>query len=268
MEHLLFDCPWTKAVWFGSSLNMRADQGSITNVTKWTNDHLQGGNSKKESKRLISLVAIVARFIWKSRNDFVFNHQVVDPQATLQKITHFRKEQDDLIGQFNPFHQALAVPNHNPRLGWQPASHSTVKFNCDAAFCEHSSSAVMAVILRDSKGNLLDGCAKSIKASSAVQAEAHAVCMACLMAQALILSQVEIKVTTKCCVSEIVPPWEYNAVIMGIRGLASPTSVLFSWTRRNNNEAAHWVAKACLSKSLPVNWGCMPTCCFCFRTKF
>lgn len=126
----------------------------------------------------------------------------------------------DLIGQFNPLNQALAVPNHKPRLGWQPASHSRVKFNCDAAFCKHSSSAAMAVILRDSKGNPLDGCAKSIEASSAVQAEAHAVHMACLMAQALNLSQVEIKTDNKMvislCISETVPPWEYSAAIMDI----------------------------------------------------
>ncbi|CAL5410709.1 unnamed protein product [Camellia sinensis] len=42
VEHLLFECPWTKVVWFGSSLNMLANPGSIANVTRWTNDLLQG----------------------------------------------------------------------------------------------------------------------------------------------------------------------------------------------------------------------------------
>ncbi|XP_028112211.1 uncharacterized protein LOC114310437 [Camellia sinensis] len=164
VEHLLFDCPWTKGVWFGSSLNMRVDPGSITNVTRWTNDLLQG--------------------------------------------------------------------------------------------------AVLAVILRDSKGNLLDGCAKSCEASSAAQAKAHAIRLAYLMAQALNLSRVEIESDNKSvislCIFETVPPWEYSAIILDIRGLASPNSISFSWTRRTNNEAAHWVAKACLSKSLPVNWVVCP----------
>ncbi|CAL5392099.1 unnamed protein product [Camellia sinensis] len=60
------------------------------------------------------------------------------------------------------------------------------------------------------------------------------------------------------CVSEIVPPWEYSAIILDIRGLASSHSLSFSWTGRNNNEAVHWVAKACLSKALPVNWAVCP----------
>ncbi|CAL5402107.1 unnamed protein product [Camellia sinensis] len=60
------------------------------------------------------------------------------------------------------------------------------------------------------------------------------------------------------CVSETVPPWEYSAIILDIRGLASSHSLSFSWTSRNNNEAGHWVAKACLSKALPVNWAVCP----------
>ncbi|CAL5367272.1 unnamed protein product [Camellia sinensis] len=108
---------------------------------------LQGGTPKNESKRLINIVAIVAWFIWKSRNDFVFNHHPVDPHVTLQKITHFWKELDALSSHPNPPNQALAVPNLHPCLSWQPASHGLVKINCDAPFCQHSSSAALAVIL-------------------------------------------------------------------------------------------------------------------------
>ncbi|CAL5410715.1 unnamed protein product [Camellia sinensis] len=119
VEHLLFECPWTKAVWFGGSLNMRVNPDSITNVTRWTNDLLQGGNSKTESKRIISSAATIAWFIWKSRNDFI------------QRAT------------------------------------------------------------------FLTGSAQTCKASSAAQAEAHSVRLACLMAKALNLSRVEIESDNK-----------------------------------------------------------------------
>ncbi|KAL7241533.1 hypothetical protein ACSBR1_014181 [Camellia fascicularis] len=222
VEHLLFECPWTKAVWFGSSLNMRVNPGSIANVTRWTNDLLQGGNLKTESKHIISSAATIAWFIWKSRNDFVFNHQVVDPHVTLQKITHFWQEHDALIGSFNPHNQAFSVPNRPSHLGWQSPSHTS--------------------------GNLLTGSTQTCKASSAAQAEAHSVRLACLMAKALNLSRVEIESDNKSVislyVSETVPPWEYSAIILDIRGLASTHSLSFSWTSRLNNAAVHWVAKA------------------------
>ncbi|KAI8019740.1 putative pectinesterase/pectinesterase inhibitor 44 [Camellia lanceoleosa] len=109
---------------------------------------------------------------------------ISDNRSFIDSWTTYRSEQDDLIGSFNPLNQATAVPNHNSQLGWQPAFHNKVKFNCDAAFCKSSSSAALAVILRDSKGNLLTSCAHSCKASSAAQAEAHSVRLACLIAKA------------------------------------------------------------------------------------
>ncbi|KAI8016851.1 hypothetical protein LOK49_LG04G00267 [Camellia lanceoleosa] len=60
------------------------------------------------------------------------------------------------------------------------------------------------------------------------------------------------------CVSETVPPWDYSAIILDIRGLGSTHSLSFSWTSRHNNAAVHWVAKACFSKTLPVTWAVCP----------
>ncbi|CAL5412823.1 unnamed protein product [Camellia sinensis] len=179
VEHLLFECPWTKAVWFGGSLNMRVNPDSITNVTRWTNDLLQGGNSKTESKRIISSAATIAWFIWKSRNDFVFNHQVVDPHVTLQKITHFWQEHDALIGSFNPYNQASAVPNRPFHLGCLP----------------HQLPWLQSFEIQ--RATFLTGSAQTCKASSAAQAEAHSVRLACLMAKALNLSRVEIESDNK-----------------------------------------------------------------------
>ncbi|KAI7991576.1 hypothetical protein LOK49_LG12G02484 [Camellia lanceoleosa] len=153
-------------------------------------------------------------------------------------------EHEALIGSVNPPIHATAVPNSPSHSGWQPPSHTSVKFNCDAAFSHSTSSAALAVILRDSQGNLLTGCAQSCKASSAAQAEAHSVRLACLMAKALNLSRVEIesdnKTVISLCVSETVPPWEFSAIIMDIRGLAPSYSLSFSWTSRHNNAKKNW----------------------------
>ncbi|KAL7222781.1 hypothetical protein ACSBR1_024474 [Camellia fascicularis] len=105
--------------------------------------------------------------------------------------------------------------------------------------------------MRNSRGRLLDDLVSSFLASSALQAEAHAIRLARSLAQAHNASMVEIETDNqsliKLCLSEDVPPWECMAMVHDIRSLSKPRQWNFGWTRRANR-AAHWVANSYATK--------------------
>lgn len=72
-----------RAVWFGSDLKFNIDGGPNLSVLKWSSDLLNRSESSKEWKSFISLIVWIGWFIWKDRNNFVFNHIVVEPLSTL-----------------------------------------------------------------------------------------------------------------------------------------------------------------------------------------
>ncbi|CAL5389426.1 unnamed protein product [Camellia sinensis] len=150
-----------------------------------------------------------------------------------------------------------------PASGWTPPRLGTVKVNCDASFHQSSAKASAAAIMRDSKGQFIDGIVTAFFSASALQAEAVAVRLACRLAQMHGLSLADIENDNQelihLCVSETVPPWEIMAVVADIRSLARDKAWNFMWTRRTNNSAAHWVANAHYRSALPASWvTCVP----------
>ncbi|KAL7183556.1 hypothetical protein ACSBR2_025868 [Camellia fascicularis] len=124
------------------------------------------------------------------------------------------------------------------------------------------SNVVIAVLFRDCKGHLIEGDFQKVAVHSVMQGEALAVRKACLMAQALNLSKVEIasdnKTVILLCVSENAPPWDCAPIINDIRRLAESCNFSFLWSPRSANEAAHWTARVSLKGMLPVQWVANP----------
>ncbi|KAI8556700.1 hypothetical protein RHMOL_Rhmol05G0274300 [Rhododendron molle] len=52
IEHLLFHCPWSRAVWFGSGKAFWVFQNDITAVDKWMEDLLCECLAKETSKEM------------------------------------------------------------------------------------------------------------------------------------------------------------------------------------------------------------------------
>lgn len=224
VEHMLFDCAWTKAVWFGSMLNFRLEPGSITNVAQWTASWGENGVFADSRKETLSQIALIGWYIWKARNDFIFNSVPVNPSDTLQRIHHgwneyFLQGREETI---------VALADNSTDVdtasGWTPPRVGTVKVNCDASFHRSSPKAAAAAIMRDSKGQFINGIVTSFFAASALQAEAVAVRLACRLVQMYGLSMADIENDNQdlihLCVSETVPPWEIMAVVADIRSLA------------------------------------------------
>lgn len=71
IEHLLFACPWTRAVWFGCNVRLNGDRGSPESALRWTSEVFDSLGSK-EAVTFLSKVALISWFIWKARNEAIF----------------------------------------------------------------------------------------------------------------------------------------------------------------------------------------------------
>lgn len=72
---------------FGSSLNYEVDPSSIPSVIKWTILITDTIDLAMDRIDLSSNCAVVGWFIWKARDDLVFNHIRVSPSDTIQRDT-------------------------------------------------------------------------------------------------------------------------------------------------------------------------------------
>lgn len=77
----------------------------------------------------------------------------------------------------------LPVADGSP--SWKAPDFLSFKANCDMAVKPNHSVGTVAVVLRDWKGNVVDGRAKSSRFFSSLQGELDAIRVACLMISTL-----------------------------------------------------------------------------------
>lgn len=150
--------------------------------------------------------------------------------------------------------------SHNPpspNAGkWQPPGKDKMKLNCDSSWKNDSNGGFGAVVMRNHKGELIDGRKFRVKGSSALVCEALALREACLMAKSLNLHEAQIESDNieliQLSVSESNPPWECACVIQDIRMIVKGFNLIVSWIHRAFNGVAHWIA-SCVSGLLPQN---------------
>ncbi|KAL7252179.1 hypothetical protein ACSBR1_013931 [Camellia fascicularis] len=136
----------------------------------------------------------------------------------------------------------------------------TVKRNMTSESMERYKDLDVArlTVLRTDQSRVLDGVSRCISTSSTLEGEAHAIRLACFLADAHNLQQVEIEDDNRTIillsVSEKVPPWEVGVLLRDIKTMASRCNFSFRWNPRHTNKVAHWLAKAALSGDLGSYW--------------
>lgn len=259
IEHLLFFCSWTRAVWFGSNILFNGSCGAPKSAIQWT-ANVFDSMSNGDASDFIATVAFIAWYIWKSRNDFVFRNTPVDPLIVMAKANFARMEFSNAF--VLPSVQMDNQPSSDVQSTWAAPDSLKYKVNCDAAFSKDGGDGSIAVVMRNWDGKLVDGWAKSVKISSPLQGELLAIREACLMISALGMKEVSVESDNKQAIllsaSELVPPWEASAVVLDIRELARMGGILFKWVRREANKAAQSIAALAKNGKLPLNWVSSP----------
>ncbi|KAG5561153.1 hypothetical protein RHGRI_004238 [Rhododendron griersonianum] len=187
-------------------------------------------------------VIFLCWFIWKARNELIFHSTNQLPHVVVARALGAWDE--FLSATESSTNQLSRSPQPSTSLHWIPPVAGSLKINCDASWSKGLNRGWGGIILRDNRGNLIDGRRFKISATSAFLAEASVLREACLFAKALNLSSVCIENDNaqliSLSVSELVPPWEVLAIISDIRLLAREEGLSFRWTPREGNEAAHW----------------------------
>ncbi|XP_058202876.1 uncharacterized protein LOC131317335 [Rhododendron vialii] len=201
-------------------------------------------------------VVVIAWHIWKGRNDFVFNRCAVDPQRIVDSIRYM--EMEVFTTHVIPTVQMDNPLNQEETSTWRAPDIGRLKANCDVAFPTPGKKGKAVAVLRNWKGKVMEGIARSVHTASSLGGELYAIRTACEMLLSLGLKEVEVEFDNKqaiaLSVSELVPPWSVRALVMDIRDYDKEGALLLRWVRRSANKAAHKVASPALRKSLPCNW--------------
>ena len=257
MEHMLFECEWTRPVWFSSSLGLLRSSLPSSSVIQWLSSMISMFESKKNVLFFLSTFAFVGWSVWVSRNKFVYENVPVSPVSTLKASVQAQAEFLSLLEtSCLESRSSTAVSS----LQWIPPLVNKVKFNCDGAF--KNGSAAIGVIGRDHVGQLVDGLGCSVKDVSALQVELIEIREACQTIKSQQLSSAIIESDCKFAVdflsSSLDPPWSCAVLVEDIKVIASQFSIVFSFVPRHCNAPAHWVAKQAFHGLLPLDWVSCP----------
>ncbi|KAI8553628.1 hypothetical protein RHMOL_Rhmol05G0030900 [Rhododendron molle] len=210
--------------------------------------------------KYLERVVFIAWYIWKARNEVVFNSGLPNPEWTMRRaLEAFREFSDAVVP--SRFHM------DNPTVEdfisqWRAPENGCFKLNCDATVGKNGEEASAAVVIRDNNGILVNGSAVLTSVSSSLQGELVAIRQACGMISDLgyqnALVESDSQVAIKLSVSELVPPWEVSAVVWDIRKMREDLNIIFGWVKRTANKLAHVVAKKALKGLLPRDWVVLP----------
>lgn len=189
IDHMLFLCPWADLVWFGCNIKQFGDLRGNAAVAKWAADMVEK-LGMKDASEFKSKVATIAWNIWKGRNDFVFNRATVNPQKTIASILHTEMEcynapEITTVLMDNP-------SNQEDFPTWRAPDFRKFKANCNVAIPPSKHESKATVVLRNWKGNVLEGVAKTVTACSSLMGELHAIRTACEVLLRLGMKEVEI----------------------------------------------------------------------------
>lgn len=136
-------------------------RGGNASTVKWASEMVDS-LTKEGAADFTRKVALIAWNIWEVRNNFVFRHSKVNPVTTLAAINHGSLEFSKLsvrssVQMDNPIDQEATTT-------WRAPDFGKFKVNCDVAIPPNSSSSTVAVVLRNWRGDVLDGFAKCVLA--------------------------------------------------------------------------------------------------------
>ncbi|KAL6279433.1 hypothetical protein ACE6H2_016314 [Prunus campanulata] len=262
VEHLFLLCPWTAAVWFGSPLNYRVHNQSITTFDNWLNSMFQLNlTSSSDRNQLMTIISFILWEIWKARCKFVIEGRQLHPIHVL----------DQAMRAANEFIEAnVSQSTHSDFVSlistraWTPPSDGFVKVNTDAAWIKESNRSGVGVVIRDSAGNVCGGLADNLYCCSALHAEAEAALRGLSLAKRKGFSKVMLETDSTILKQSVEGKtnngaWSILPTILEIRRLANRfQSVEWSWIPRSINKAAHVAASIGIRALAQICWAERP----------
>ncbi|XP_025679202.1 uncharacterized protein [Arachis hypogaea] len=263
VEHALLRCDWARATWFRAECQWTPTPETVNSIESWMVKcirRIREGGGDDQDKR-ISKLGFLLWEIWKIRNNKLFQQQEVNPSWTISKArtleTVYGKLAEKQQTQKREANRSRTYP-----VTWRPPPEDWLKANVDAAFRKENETGAIAVVIRDSKGNMVLGFLGKIQAKSSTVAEAQAIRQALIIVNNLNMGKMLIESDNLKLIQTIKSKTtigEASAIIQDIQILMEKLPEKgMTWTPRNGNRLAHAVAKAAESETLHSTWSCQP----------
>ncbi|XP_057730440.1 uncharacterized protein LOC130945751 [Arachis stenosperma] len=261
IEHVLLLCPWTRAVWFGSSIQIVPTAYEVKSFENWlinTTDKIKKLAGDEQEKVLCKL-GCICWCIWKARNQHIFQQKKLNPQNTIIHSEQIATEYHNATKDLNKDIKARADRNAEKlRITWRPPPRNKIKVNIDAAFQRETGIATTAAVFRDWEGKIITGTSSKFKSISALAAEAQAYREALILIKNLNIRNCIIESNCLPLVQAIkarTPLAEADAIIRDILQLLEEApDVGATWTPREGNTLAHQLAATAAVNQLQRHW--------------
>lgn len=150
LEHLLFQCKFSRAAWLGSPFSSGVSPSwNSSQLMDWWHSFPHNAQDSGAVVDMGVLFASVCWFIWKARNQVHFDGQSWDCYMILEKASALCSE----FRAATPHLQCCAIPGLIPM--WCPPPDDMVKINVDGAIHRQNGSVGVGIIARDCLGQVL-----------------------------------------------------------------------------------------------------------------
>ncbi|RYR08900.1 hypothetical protein Ahy_B05g076767 [Arachis hypogaea] len=265
IEHALLLCPWTRAVWFGSSLQIVPTAYNVRSFEKWmmnTIEKIKNETGKEHDKFLCNL-GCVCWCIWKARNEHIFQQTKVNPEKVIIYSEHLATEYHNATKGLNIDNKPKVGKNgESKRITWRPPPHNKVKVNTDAVFHRETGMAALAAVVRDWQGKIITETTSTFRTTSALAVKAQAYRETFILIKNLQIANCIIETDCLPLVQAIkarTPLAESDAIIRDILQLLDEApDVGATWTPQEGNKFAHQLAAMVVWNQLQRQWTINP----------
>lgn len=155
-EHILRDCKRAKEVWKAVAGRDRAHRWNHHNLTTWLEHNINEHTRVEENNEWPRTFAITTWWIWKWRNDRVFNTREMDIQS---KHAWIKEAEDEACRAFmrEENMKGTTITQRMRRLCWKPSTNHRYTINVDGSVKHFTMKAGLGGILRDKNGEWREG---------------------------------------------------------------------------------------------------------------
>ncbi|GLT36788.1 hypothetical protein SLA2020_111440 [Shorea laevis] len=264
LMHLLLYCPHVERIWFGSTLGLNPRQLGVATFVEWWR-YIKNTAKQTRMPFLVEHCAIICWHVWKVRNEKYYEHANISPQQVLARISIMLQESSCSMTKDPLIPPTRSQPTEKQgQSSWSRPPQGIYKVNVDAAFSSSSGEAALAMVGRNSKGEIYFGNIWLCSALSPLMAEAlvlfKAIKVVANMGIQYAFFESDNQILISCLKQHDKPiPWEAKTLILSCRQLwKDHPEFMFSFVPREANKVADWVAKTALKGQCPLYWAHKP----------
>ncbi|XP_043700203.1 uncharacterized protein LOC122650905 [Telopea speciosissima] len=258
-NHLLLDCDFSRAVWFGSRLSF-VPPSQDPQISKAI--HCWGSLSpfdKVASKVIISFASFLCSNLWLSRNDLTFNGKNSSPQEVIQQAERsFLEFKEGVTKSSVQSNQSPTPAQSSTPTSWTPPAPQLVKMNVDATL--NKGKGGIGLVVRNSTGIPSLAVSYPMVFSSPLRSEALAIRVGLLEGISEGLDFLMVESNCKELISLVfgsqsTTPPEVYTILQDIRELRGYfRECTFHHVSRENNSMADSLARRTISLACRISW--------------